>query len=65
MLHFPTERDKILKMSKEQRKRYYRTVDLDKTPFEIKIADFGFSKKLKSKSQINKTICGTPLYMAP
>jgi len=40
-------------------------MDLDVLPFEIKIADFGFSKKLKSKSQINKTICGTPLYMAP
>ena len=33
--------------------------------FEVKIADFGFSKKLKSKKEINKTICGTPLYMAP
>jgi serine/threonine protein kinase len=40
-------------------------VDLTQTKFEIKIADFGFSKKLKNKSQINKTICGTPLYMAP
>ena len=38
---------------------------MNTTPFEIKIADFGFSKKLKNKSQINKTICGTPLYMAP
>ena len=33
--------------------------------FTVKIADFGFSKKLKNKGQINKTICGTPLYMAP
>ena len=65
MLHFPTESEKILQMSKEQRKRFYKTVDLDKIEFEIKIADFGFSKKLKNKSQINKTICGTPLYMAP
>ena len=35
------------------------------TNFEIKIADFGFSKKLKSRGDKNKTVCGTPLYMAP
>ena len=65
MLHFPHESEKLLHMSKEQKKKFYRSVDFDKMDFEIKIADFGFSKKLKSKSQINKTICGTPLYMAP
>ena len=65
MLHFPDLSDKILAMNKEQRKRFLRDVDLTNTKFEIKIADFGFSKKLKSKSQIIKTICGTPLYMAP
>lgn len=65
MLHFPELSDKILAMNKEERKRFLRNVDLTTTKFEIKIADFGFSKKLKSKSQINKTICGTPLYMAP
>lgn len=65
MLHFPTESERILAMSKEQRKKFYKSVDLDTIPYQIKIADFGFSKKLKSKSQINKTICGTPLYMAP
>ena len=42
-----------------------RDVDLSNVNFQIKIADFGFSKKLKNKGQINKTICGTPLYMAP
>jgi serine/threonine protein kinase len=52
-------------MNKEEKKKFLREVDLTKTRFELKIADFGFSKKLKSKSQINKTICGTPLYMAP
>lgn len=52
-------------MNKEQRKRFLREVDLVNEKFEIKIADFGFSKKLKNKSQVNKTICGTPLYMAP
>lgn len=40
-------------------------VDLLKTPFEVKIADFGFSKRLKKLNEINTTICGTPLYMAP
>ena len=65
MLHFPDLSDKILNMSKDQRLKFLKTVDLTQTKFEIKIADFGFSKKLKNKSQINKTICGTPLYMAP
>jgi len=37
-------------MNKEQRKRFLREVDLINEPFEIKIADFGFSKKLKNKS---------------
>jgi hypothetical protein len=50
MLHFPDLSDKILAMNKEQRKRFLRDVDLTNTKFEIKIADFGFSKKLKSKS---------------
>jgi len=52
-------------MNKEEKKKFLREVDLTKTRFELKIADFGFSKKLKNKSQSNKTICGTPLYMAP
>ena len=50
MLHFPDLSEKILAMNKEQRKRFLRDVDLMNTKFEIKIADFGFSKKLKSKS---------------
>jgi len=36
-------------MSKDEKRRFLRDVDLKKTPFEIKIADFGFSKKLKNK----------------
>lgn len=52
-------------MSRDQKKQFLRDVNLETMPFEIKIADFGFSKKLKNKGQINKTICGTPLYMAP
>lgn len=50
MLHFPHESEKLLYMNKEQRKKFYRSVDFDRIDFEIKIADFGFSKKLKSKS---------------
>lgn len=41
-------------------------MDLTKTPFEIRIADFGFSKYLEdAKSEMTGTICGTPLYMSP
>lgn len=42
--------DKILSMNKEERKDFLRTVNLSTTRFEIKIADFGFSKKLRNKS---------------
>jgi len=65
MLHFPNDSERLLGMSKEQKKRFLRDVNLSTIDFEIKIADFGFSKKLKNRNQINKTICGTPLYMAP
>lgn len=54
-----------MKMNKEEKNKFMREVDLTKVNFELKIADFGFSKKLKNKGQSNKTICGTPLYMAP
>ena len=50
MLHFPDQSEKILAMNKEQRKRFLKEVDLTTERFEIKIADFGFSKKLKNKS---------------
>lgn len=65
IINFPDDTEKILAMSKDQKKAYLRDIDLLTTNFEIKIADFGFSKKLKHKGHINKTICGTPLYMAP
>ena len=65
MLHFPDETNNLMNMTKEEKKKFLHNIDLAKTNFEIKIADFGFSKKLRTKGQINKTICGTPLYMAP
>jgi hypothetical protein len=49
MLHFPDHTKEILLMSKDQKRQFLRDVDLSKVNFEIKIADFGFSKKLKSK----------------
>lgn len=33
--------------------------------FEIKIADFGFSKKLINREDHMNTYCGTPINMAP
>lgn len=65
MMHFPDHTEQLMVMNKDERKKFLRDVDLTKVRFELKIADFGFSKKLKNKGQINKTICGTPLYMAP
>lgn len=50
MVHFPNDSLKLLAMTKQMRKEWLRTVDLSTTPFEVKIADFGFSKKLRNKS---------------
>ena len=65
MVHFPDETFKLMNMTKEEKKKFFKNVNMATTHFEIKIADFGFSKKLKDRKQKNKTICGTPLYMAP
>ena len=65
MMHFPDDNEKLLNMTKIQKRNYLKNIDLDQVNFQIKIADFGFSKQLKDKDELNKTICGTPLYMAP
>jgi len=65
MIHFPGESSKLLAMSKQEKRKFLREVDMSEVEFEIKIADFGFSKQLRNKSQLNKTVCGTPLYMSP
>jgi len=39
-----------MNMTKEEKKRFIKTADLTKINFEIKIADFGFSKKLRNKN---------------
>ena len=39
-------------MTKDERKKFLKSVDLTKTKFEIKIADFGFSKKLKKLEEL-------------
>ena len=47
MLNFPDDTERLLDMPKDEKKRFMKNVDLTLTNFEIKIADFGFSKKLK------------------
>ena len=50
MLHFPDHIDEIKEMNKEEKRRFLKDIDMTKTRFEVKIADFGFSKKLKFKT---------------
>jgi hypothetical protein len=50
MLHFPGESLKLLNMSRDQKKKYLKEIDLSTIDFEIKIADFGFSKKIRHRS---------------
>jgi len=49
MLHFPQDQERILGMTRDQKKAFLREADLENIDFEIKIADFGFSKKLRNK----------------
>lgn len=39
--------------------------ELENVDFHIKLADFGFSKKVTHLNDTSKTVCGTPLYMSP
>jgi serine/threonine protein kinase len=48
MLHFPDDIESLINMNKQERYTFIKNVDLSKTKFEVKIADFGFSKKLKN-----------------
>ena len=48
-MHFPDHIEELMHMNKDEKKKFLRDVDLTKTRFELKIADFGFSKKLKNK----------------
>tara|TARA_B110000285_G_scaffold197407_1_gene229029 strand:+ start:621 stop:776 length:156 start_codon:yes stop_codon:yes gene_type:complete len=51
MMHFPDHIQELASMQTDfERKEFIRKIDLETTRFEIKIADFGFSKKLKSKN---------------
>ena len=46
MLNFPGESKPISIMEHDEKMQFLSKVDLENTPFEIKIADFGFSKQL-------------------
>jgi serine/threonine protein kinase len=80
LLHFPNESgltsedariDELIdciadEKAEARRLQFLSKVDLTKVPFEIKIADFGFSKYLnEAKYDTSGTMCGTPLYMSP
>ena len=48
-----------------EKMEFLQSIDLENIAFEIKIADFGFSKQLNRQNDKSGTLCGTPLYMAP
>ena len=55
----------LISMSATEKKAFLSRVDLLKTDFRVKLADFGFSKILASSSQRCNLMCGTPYYMSP
>lgn len=76
LLHFPFDETltvagktytnlDLISMDQREKVDFLKKLDLKRVKFEIKIADFGFSKFLDSKNQRSATMCGTPLYMAP
>ena len=67
MLHFPDDNERLTKMTKEEKKAFFKNVDLTKTRFELKIADFGFAAPIEGKDgqgNLNTRI-GTLNYMSP
>jgi len=65
MIDFPENGEQLLAMSKSEKMKFLKEVDLLNTKFVIKIADFGYAKKLSKLEEMNTTHCGTYLYMAP
>ena len=65
MVHFPGKSKELLNYSKDQKKQFYKIVDMDKEDFVIKIADLGFSKSYEDTKVHRGTVCGTYLFMAP
>ena len=53
MLHFPNN-EELLNMSKPERNAWLKKIDLTKINFEVKIADFGFSKKMNAEQKIEE-----------
>ena len=48
MLHFPDQKSNF--KSKFEKTVFLKNVDLDNVTFYIKIADFGYSKKLQNQA---------------
>ena len=65
MLHFPGQNGNLMEITKEQKFQFLQECDLTEISFEIKLTDYGLSKKLDHIEQMDKLFCGTLMYMAP
>ena len=65
MVHFNNKTVELMDLSKEEKIDFLKTVDLENTDFEVKIADFGLSARCASRSEKLSIFCGTLLYMGP
>ena len=63
MLHFP-DIPNFERLSSSEKLMFLKNVDLKRTNFSVKIADFGLSTVLDPRSSV-LSIVGTPLYQAP
>ena len=62
MLHFPDYHTQLITMKSKDKKNFINMLNLSETLFEVKIIDFGFSRKLESLEEKMNVICGTPVY---
>ena len=46
MVHFCDKTTYLLDMEKEEKMHFLKTVDLENVEFEVKLADYGLSKKI-------------------
>ena len=65
MVHFNGQTTYLMDLPPEEKKEFLKNVDLLDTDFQVKIADFGLSRKVESKNAKLRQQCGTMYYMSP
>ena len=65
MVHFNNKTTYLMDMGENEKTNFLTNIDLEQHDFEIKIADYGLSKRLPDKEFKIKHRCGTLVFMSP